>query len=197
LGRGEEDNISNRRRVRGQKKQRRRNLKYLRYSDKITDALGNTLEVPNPSRAVQRKAYQDAVTAGRRIGLKDSEITYEIPTLETPTYADAIIYIANRLPCPITHDPPDKITPQDTGHALKVIRAFASVNGGGKNGTRGDYLTLEDESLTWLKERVSEHGTCAFKGATSAILLERLGELIEGPPAELVLSDTQDRKVRQ
>ena len=152
-------------------------MRYLKYSPTFLDPMGFPVDIPDPDRRKFKQARLQAIEDGRKRGLKDTEILFDQPIIEGASFAQVMVYLANGIPWN-KGEKAELPTPEDTGNALKVIRAFQNQ----KNG----YVAIEDKPLEWLVELNKEDGNRAFNGPTQALIAERLADVFEGVPPEVL-----------
>jgi len=139
-------------------------VKRIKYSPKFQTAGGQPFSIIDPDVRVQKKAQEKALAEKRE--------TYNLPTIECD-FAQAMCWFVNNIPFEKNDkgEPTRKLTPEDTGNAYAVIKAFRNVGNG--------YVELEDSVYKWLVELNETDGCFAFR-ITQAVVKERL-EDIEKP----------------
>ncbi len=150
-------------------------MKYVRYNAEFVDVYGNIVEIPDPDRAKQRSEREKVIAAGMEQGLKPSEMTWT-PLVVEADFAAIITWFANSVGTWNVDEGDKSIpgTPEEIGYALHVIRAF-------QNPTE-NLVAVEENSLEWLIRQLRSHGSKAFTGVTSALILERLADQVEPEP---------------
>lgn len=152
-------------------------MTYIKYEAEFKDVHDNSVEIPDPSRQAHKDARQKALAKGKAEGLKDNEISYNAPTIDAD-FAGVVIWFANNIPWERDDEgKPVQTTPEEMGHALDVIRAFQKPADG--------YVKLNEQALTWLIQIFKDHGSKAYAGVITALILERLDDTSEGMPPEI------------
>ena len=146
--------------------------RYLKYTPEFVDIMGYPVQIPDPDPRKLRASRDKAMKEGKAKGLKDTEITYEMPMIEEPSFAQAIAWFANGIPYgdpPKQGEPPLHVTPEDNAKAAHAVRAFRDETMLDKG-----YVKIEDEALKWLRELIKEHAGRRFAGTLPTLIGERL-----------------------
>jgi len=145
------------------KAERRGKMKYIKYDPTFSAADGQPFMVPDPDVHVQKRARDKARAEGKE--------RYDLPTIEAD-FSKAMIWFTNNLPHELAVDgeSPRKLTPEDTGNAYAVIKAFQDPQKG--------YVVLEDSVYRWLVDLNKSEGPIAFR-VTQAVVAERLEDLVK------------------
>jgi len=150
-------------------------LTFVKYEAEFLDIYNNLVEIPDPDKKKHKEVREEAIEKGRSDGLKPTEITWTPPIIEAD-FGQIICWFANNVGIWNLDENNKSVfsNPESVGYALKAIRAFQSNTNG--------LVTIEEKALDWLKGQLNEHGSKAFTGVTSALLLERLSDVVEGEP---------------
>lgn len=136
-------------------------MKKIKYESKFLTADGQPFAIVDPDVRLQKEAREKAQ--------KENKDRYEVPTVECD-FAQAICWFVNNIPFGKDEkdQPVRKLTPEDTGNAYAVIKAFRNVQDG--------YVELEDSVCNWLIELNKTDGVIAFR-VTQAVVAERLADI--------------------
>lgn len=143
-------------------------VKSIKYEAGFLTAVGQPFSVLDPDARVQKEARDKA--------REDKKETYEMPTIDCD-FAQAMTWFVNNIPFERELDkdgkqlPPRKLTPEDTGNAYAVIKAFS--------GELNGQVEMEDAVYKWLVELNKTDGIVAFRGVTQAVVAERLDNLVK------------------
>lgn len=144
-------------------------MKTIRYNKEFTRPDGYPFFISNPDPAVQEKAIEEAIVAGRQIA--------HVPQIPARFFADVIIWFMNGLPFERDDkgQPVRKQTAEDIGNNYAVIKEFRQVTAEG-----GNQIELEDQVHTWLVKQIDLEGPTAF-GNSQAQVASRLNDLVPDP----------------
>lgn len=144
------------------KAKRRGKMKLIKYTPEFLAASGQPFSVIDPNASAQKKAREDAK--------KEGKDRFDVPTIDCD-FAQAMCWFVNNIPFQTEPEkdgkeaPLRKLTPEDTGNAYAVIKAFRNPQNG--------YVELENSVYNWLVELNKADGVTAFR-ITQAVVAERL-----------------------
>ncbi len=145
-------------------------MKKIKYDQEFKTAGGQPFSILDPDIRVQKEAQEKAEAANKEM--------YRMPTVECD-FAQAMCWFVNNIPFEKNDkgEPARKLTPEDTGNAYAVIKAFKGIQNG--------YVEIEESVYKWLVELNKTDGCEAFK-VTQAVVAERLEDILkEGKEAEV------------
>ena len=136
-------------------------VKRIKYNPGFLTADGQPFSIIDPDNRVQKAARDKA--------LAEKKETYQVPTIECD-FAQAMCWFVNNIPFDKNDkgEPARKLTPEDTGNAYVVLKAFKNIKDG--------YVELEDSVYKWLFELNETDGCIAFR-ISQAVVKERLEDI--------------------
>ena len=153
-------------------------MKYIRYIDQYVDIFDNPIAVVDPDHKAQKKVRDFALAEGKAAGISFTAIKWDFALIENATFAQGLAVFANGIPYGEREkDGPElRATPSDQEKAAHAVRAFQKHPEG--------HVLIEEETLTWLKELVKDHGPSVWRGTIPTLILDRLND--ELTPEEVV-----------
>lgn len=170
------------------KAKRRGKMKKFKYEPDFERADGQPFSIPDPDVKVQKgaldKAREEEKAKAALQGRAPEIVTYDVPRMDCD-FAQAMCWFVNNIPHGLERDKDGKLvldregnpqrstrklTPEDTGNAYAVIKAFKDVQNG--------YVELESSVYIWLVELNKTDGVEAFR-ITQAEVARRLEDTVK------------------
>lgn len=151
-------------------------MKYVRYSQNFVGADGFPFSITNPDRRVQRQARDTAIEEGKAQGLTRQQVTFDLPAIDEPSFAQVIEHLLNDGRC--WHRDAQRVEEhplgaEGLGHSYQALKAFKAP----VQDVAGQlWIELEDPVYQWLVEWNQIEGPSAM-GMTQAVIAERLADV--------------------